>query len=341
MEVGADRFVFAAHHPAFGSSRPVDPVADVLEEIEVADRSGVHAFGIGEHHSKEFLDSAPAMLLAAAAARTSRIRLSSAVTVLGADDPVRVFQAFATLDLISGGRAEIVVGRGSSADPFALFGQNMTEYDSLFAEKLDLLLRLNASTHVHWEGRHRARLDGQGVYPRPVQPKLPVWLGATGSPESFIRAGSLGLPLALGVIGGTWTRLGPLTALYREAGRRAGLPAESLKVGVHAVGFVGSSDRRAMDAFYGPYEAVFGLIGRNAGWPAITPARFAVMASEDGALIVGGPDTVAEKLRHIDRVLGGVDRVSLQMSVGPVDRHARLEALDLLGRDVGGRLAQV
>src|SRR3989440_3387399 len=251
MEIGVDSFA-AAIGESNVSTSPADRMRDLLDEIEHADQVGLDVFGMGEHHRKEFLDSAPAVILAAAAARTKRIRLTSAVAVLSAADPVRVFQQFATLDLISQGRAEMVVGRGSFIEAFPLFGLDLDDYDSLFAEKLDLLLKIRENEHVHWSGRHRPPLTGQGVYPRPLQDPLPMWLGVGGTPESFVRAGALGLPLMVAIIGGEFRRFRPLVDLYREAGRRAGFSPDQLKVGVHSLGYVAeSSPQAAHDLFPG------------------------------------------------------------------------------------------
>ena len=227
-------------------------------------RLGLDVFGVGEHHRREFLDSAPAVILGAAAARTQRIRLTSAVTVLSAADPVRVFQEFATLDLLSQGRAEMVVGRGSSIEAFPLFGFRLEDYDSLFAEKLDLLLKIRENEHIHWSGNYRAALTGQGVYPRPVQNPLPIWLGVGGTPQSFARAGALGLPLMVAIIGGEFQRFRPLVDLYREAGTRAGYSLDQLKVGVHALGYVAATTREAADDFFPGYARAINNVGRSA-----------------------------------------------------------------------------
>src|SRR5467141_3999841 len=252
MEIGIDSFV-AAHNEVSQAVSPAVRLRDLVEEIEHADQVGLDVFGIGEHHRREFLDSAPAIILAAAAARTHRIRLTSAVTVLSSADPVRVFESFATLDLLSQGRAEMVVGRGSFVESFPLFGLKLEDYDSLFAEKLDLLLKIRENEHVHWSGKHRAALTGQGVYPRPVQNPLPIWLGVGGTPQSFARAGALGLPLMVAIIGGEPRRFRPLVDLYRETGRRAGHPPDRLKVGVHALGYVAATTREAADAYFPGY----------------------------------------------------------------------------------------
>ena len=274
IQIGIDSFAAAISDPVTGLSlRPVERMQHLLEEMELADQIGLDIFGIGEHHRAEFLDSAPAVILAAAAARTKKIRLTSAVTVLSAADPVRVFQEFATLDLISHGRAEIVAGRGSFVESYPLFGLRLEDYDELFAEKLDLLLALRESTRVTWSGKHRAPLTGQAVYPRPLQDPLPIWIGVGGTPESFVRAGMLGLPLMVAIIGGETKRFRPLVDLYREAGRRAGHPAEKLTVGLHAIGFLADSTQQAADDFYPGYAHTFTEIGKERGWPPTTRAR--------------------------------------------------------------------
>jgi probable LLM family oxidoreductase len=335
MEIGLDSFVALAPETSVSTAlAPARRMADLLEEVEAADRAGLDVFGIGEHHRPEYLDSAPAVILAAAAARTQRIRLASAVTVLSADDPVRVFQDVATLDLLSQGRAEMVVGRGSFSEAYPLFGHSFEDYDSLFAEKLDLLLRIRESATVTWSGRHRAPLAGQGVYPRPVQDPLPIWIGVGGTPESFIRAGALGLPLMVAIIGGQPRRFRPLVELYREAGRRAGHPADRLKLGVHALGYVAESDGRAADEFFPGYQRAFTQIGRERGWPPTTRAQFEAGRGPDGALLVGTADTVVEKIRRLDEALGGLDRLTFQMSVAALPHDGLLRAITCLGEKV-------
>src|SRR5881296_1027975 len=262
MEIGVDSFAAALTETSIAVSQ-ADRMRDLLEEIEHADQVGLDVFGVGEHHRKEFLDSAPAVILAAAAARTKRIRLTSAVAVLSAADPVRLFQEFATLDLISNGRAEMVVGRGSFIEAFPLFGLHLEDYDSLFAEKLDLLLKIRENEHVHWTGRHRPALTGQGVYPRPLQDPLPIWVGVGGTPESFARAGALGLPLMVAIIGGETRRFRPLVDLYREAGRRAGHAPDQLKVGIHSLGYIAETTQKAADDFYPGYARAFTEVGKE------------------------------------------------------------------------------
>ena len=291
-------------------------------------------FGIGEHHRREFLDSAPTVILAAAAARTRRIRLTSAVTVLSAADPVRVFQEFATLDLLSKGRAEMVVGRGSFIEAFPLFGLELEDYDSLFAEKLDLLLNIRENTHVHWSGKHRAALTGQGVYPRPLQNPLPVWLGVGGTPASFVRAGTLGLPLMVAIIGGEPHRFRPLIDRYRWAGSRAGHSPEQLKVGVHSLGYVADSSTTAEDEFFPGYARSFTEIGRERGWPPMTRAHFDAQLGPTGALLVGDPETVAEKILRVNESLGGISRLTFQMSVADLPHAKLMRAIELIGTRV-------
>lgn len=306
MEIGIDSFAAILPDPATGKSpSPTDRMADLLDEIEVADRAGLDVFGIGEHHRAEFLDSAPAIILAAAAARTRKIRLTSAVTVLSAADPVRIFQEFATLDLIARGRAEMVVGRGSFGEAYALFGTDPRDYDELFAEKLGLLLRLNETTYPIWKGRFRAPLEGQGVYPRPHQPRLPLWIGVGGTPQSFARAGTLGLPLMVAIIGGTFERFRPLVDLYREAGTSAGHSPDKLKVGVHAMGFVGEIDMAAREAFFPGWAHLTEKVGRERGWPPPSRQQFDAMAGPEGVFLIGDPATVAAKMLQASEELGG------------------------------------
>ncbi|MDQ6888269.1 MAG: LLM class flavin-dependent oxidoreductase [Gemmatimonadota bacterium] len=310
----------------------------LVERIAHADQAGLDVFGIGEHHRREFLDSAPAVILAAAAARTSRIRLTSAVTVLSAVDPVRVFQQFATLDLLSQGRAEMVVGRGSFTEAFPLFGLSFEDYDALFAEHLDLLLEIRANEHVHWSGNHRPPLTGQGVYPRPLQDPLPIWLGVGGTPQSFVRAGSLGLPLMVAIIGGETHRFRPLVDLYREAGRRAGHLPEQLKVGMHALGYVAETTQAAREEFFPGYARTFTRTGRERGWPPVTRAHFDAQVRPQGALLVGDPDEVTEKILRHSEALGGLSRVTFQMDVATLPHAKLLNAIELLGTRVAPAL---
>jgi probable LLM family oxidoreductase len=340
IEVGIDSFATAFDDASLHSNR-TDRLQNLIRLVEQADKVGLDIFGIGEHHRRDFLDSAPAVILAAAAARTSRIRLTSAVTVLSAADPVRVFQEFATLDLLSRGRAEMVVGRGSFVEAFPLFGLSLEHYDSLFAEKLDLLLKIRDNEHVHWSGEHRPALTGQGVYPRPLQNPLPIWLGVGGTPESFIRAGLLGLPLAVAVIGGETHRFRPLVDLYREAGRRAGHSPDQLKVALHSLGYVAESTQQAADDFYPGYARAFNKIGRERGWHPVTRADFDAQRGPLGALIIGDPDEVVKKIIRHSKALGGISRVTFQMDPGSLSQEKMTHAIDLLGKRVAPSLREV
>jgi probable LLM family oxidoreductase len=333
MEVGVDSFAAALTETSVAVGQ-ADRMRDLLEEIERADQVGLDVFGVGEHHRKEFLDSAPAVILAAAAARTKRIRLTSAVAVLSAADPVRVFQEFATLDLISQGRAEMVVGRGSFIEAFPLFGLDLDDYDSLFAEKLDLLLKIRENEFVHWSGNHRPALTGQGVYPRPLQNPLPIWLGVGGTPESFVRAGTLGLPLMVAIIGGETRRFRPLVDLYREAGRRAGFSPDRLKVGVHSLGYVAATAQQAADDFFPGYARAINTIGKERGWGPMTRAQFEAQLTPNGALLVGTADEVAAKILRHSEALGGISRVTFMMNGASLPHLKLMSAIDLIANRV-------
>lgn len=341
MQIGIDTFVPTYQEGAGGSAHPeAQRVRDLLDEIELADTLGIDAYGIGEHHREEFVASSPATLLAAAASRTRRIRLGSSVTVLSSDDPVRVFQQFATIDLISGGRAEITVGRGSFIESYPLFGFDLKDYDALFAEKLDLLLKLRDDVHVHWSGKHRAPLSGQGVYPRPLQERLPIRLGVGGTPNSFVRAGTLGLPLVVAIIGGEPHRFRPLIEMYREAGRLAGHPAEQLTVGVHTIGFIGDTTEEAVADYYPSHSRMMNRIGRERGWPPFTPAQFDAARSPRGALMLGAPDEIVRKVRSIDESLGGIDRLSILLDGNLLPHDRVMHAIHLLGTEVAPAVRQ-
>ena len=335
MQVGVDSFATAfGKDAAVLAGNAAEALRQLTDRIEHAEQVGLDVFGIGEHHRREFLDSAPPIILAAAAAKTRRIRLTSAVTVLSAADPVRVFQQFATLDLLSQGRAEMVVGRGSFIESFPLFGLRLEDYDSLFAEKLDLLLNIRENELVHWSGKHRAPLTGQGVYPRPLQNPLPIWLGVGGTPESFARAGALGLPLMVAIIGGETRHFRPLVDLYREAGRRAGHAAAQLKVGVHALGYVADTSQQAVEDFFPGYARSFTEIGKERGWTPVTRAHFNALLGPRGALLVGNPDEVAEKILEQSEALGGISRISFQMDVAALPHAKLMHAIELLGTRV-------
>jgi probable LLM family oxidoreductase len=331
MEIGVDSFAAMFSGNNSKAINDADALSQLLDRIEHADHAGLDVFGIGEHHRKGFLDSAPTLILAAAAARTKRIRLTSAVTVLSAADPVRVFQNFATLDLISGGRAEMVAGRGSFIEAFPLFGYNLEDYDELFAEKLDLLLKIRDNEFVTWSGKFRPALKNQPVYPRPLQDSLPIWIGVGGTPESFIRAGTLGLPLMVAIIGGETHHFRPLVELYREAGKRAGYLPEQLKVGMHSLGYVANTSKDALDDFYPGYAAAMTKVGKERGWPPMTRQRFEAQIGPKGALLVGSPEEIAEKiLRHSD-ALGGISRLTFQMDTAEVPHEKLMRSIELIG----------
>jgi probable LLM family oxidoreductase len=335
MQIGIDSFVETTLDPLNGvTTSAVGRVRDLLEEIELADQVGLDVFGIGEHHRKEFVASAPAVLLAAAAARTKRIRLTSAVTVLSSDDPVRVFQEFATLDLVSQGRAEIIVGRGSFIESYPLFGFDLNDYDSLFAEKLELLLKIRQNTHVHWSGKHRAALTGQGVYPRPAQNPLPIRIGVGGTPRSFARAGALGIPLVVAIIGGEPRRFRPFIDLYRQAGRRADHAPEALSVGIHSIGFLADTSAQAANDFYPSYAQLFGRIGKERGWPPVTRAQFDAACGSTGALLVGDAESIAEKILFENEALGGISRMTILLNGGMIPHSKVMRAIELLGTRV-------
>ncbi len=331
MEIGVDSFAAMMSGNEKKAINDADALSLLLERIEHADRSGLDIFGIGEHHRKGFLDSAPTLILAAAAARTKNIRLTSAVTVLSAADPVRVFQNFATLDLISNGRAEMVAGRGSFIEAFPLFGHRLEDYDELFIEKLELLLKIRDNEFVSWSGKFRPALQGQAVYPRPVQSTLPIWIGVGGTPESFIRAGTLGLPLMVAIIGGETHHFAPLVNLYREAGEKAGHQPEKLKVGIHSLGYVANTTQEAMDDFYPGYAASMTKIGKERGWPPMTRSRFEAQTGPRGALVVGGPEEVAAKILRHSEALGGISRFTFQMDTAEVPHEKLMQAITLIG----------
>ena len=334
MQIGIDSFVATAPH-----QENTRIVSNLLDRIVAADRAGLDLYALGEHHRGDFLDSAAHMYLAAAAARTERILLGSAVTVISAADPVRTFQNFATLDLISNGRAEIVAGRGSFTEAFPLFGYNLNDYHELFKEKLELLLKIRDEEIVTWQGRFRAPLREQTVYPRPQQRKLPIWLGVGGTPSSFVRAGTLGLPLMVAVIGGQTFRFAPLVDAYREAYLKAGHPEAEMRVGLHSLGFVAETSEAAHAAFYPGYKIMFDQIGKERGGAPVTEAGYYSQAGPTGALVVGNPEEVAEKILRHSKFLGGIDRFTFQMDMvmnSPAGggHEGQLRAIELIGREV-------
>ena len=329
MELGIDSF---ARKPKGMRSR--DALAELLERIEFADTIGLDSFGIGEHYREEFLDSAPAVILAAAAARTERIRLTSAVSVLSTADPVRLFQSFATLDLISDGRAEMVVGRGSSVESFPLFGMDLQDYDALFAEKLELLLELRENEIVNWSGKFRPALVDQPVYPRPLQSPLPIWLGVGGTPASFARAGTLGLPLMVAVIGGETHRFRPLIDLYRRAGKEAGYSPENLRVGLHSLGYVAETTETAVADYFPGYAKTFTKLGKERGFGPVTRSGFDAQAGPSGAFLVGSPEDVAQKILRHSKALGGISRVTFQMDSADLSHEQLLNSYELIATRV-------
>ena len=335
MEIGIDSFAASGYRNPDGTQvNNSDALEQLLERIEIADRAGLDVFGIGEHHRKEFLDAAPVAILAAAAARTKRIRLTSAVTVLSAADPVRVFQNFATLDLISKGRAEMVLGRGSFIEAFPLFGYELDDYDNLFNEKLGLLLKIRDNETVTWSGKFRPALHNQSIYPRPVQQPLPMWIGVGGTPESFIRAGKLGLPLMVAIIGGETHRFRPLVESYREAGIKAGHSEDKLKVGLHSLGYVAETKEQAVNSYFPGYAETFTRIGRERGWPPVTRGHFDAQTGPRGALIIGGPEEVAEKIIRHSESLGGITRLTFQMDNAGLSHQQLKDSIELIGSKV-------
>ncbi|HET7032518.1 MAG TPA: LLM class flavin-dependent oxidoreductase [Casimicrobiaceae bacterium] len=339
MEIGIDSFA-AAYDPAGLALDPAQRMNELLEQIVFADQVGLDVFGVGEHHRKEYLDSAAPVILGAAAARTTRIRLTSAVTVLSAIDPVRLYQQFATVDLLSRGRAEIVAGRGSSIDAFPLFGLSLEDYDALYAEHLDLLLNVREHEHVTWSGRFRAPLTGQGVYPRAVQKPLPVWIGVGGSPGSFARAGALGLPLMVAIIGGQTRRFRPLIDLYHESAKRSGQPRDRLKVGVHSLGYVASSKAKAADEFFPGYAQAISSVAKERGWRDASRADFDAQLGADGALLIGEPEEVAAKILRHSEALGGISRLTFQMNASSLPHAKLLASIELLGTRVAPMVRQ-
>ncbi len=337
MELGLHTFGDVDAGAADKGADAARRLRELVEEIELADQVGLDVFGLGEHHRPDYAISAPAVVLAAAAARTKNIRLTSAVTVLSSDDPVRVFQQFATLDAISNGRAEIMAGRGSFIESFPLFGYDLGDYDALFSEKLDLLLALRDHEEVTWQGTMRAPLRGRGVYPRPVQAKLPVWIAVGGTPQSAVRAGSLGLPLAVAIIGGEYPRFAPFFKLYREAGLRAGHDPSRLKTSINVHGFIADTTQGAADTFYGPQAQVMDRIGRERGWGPTSRAHFDQARSPLGNLFLGEPELVAEKIVAAHRVFG-MDRFLLQMAIGPMPHQAIMRGIELYGTKVAPRV---
>jgi probable LLM family oxidoreductase len=334
MEIGIYTFVDRTPDPQTGQTiSAAQRLADLLEEVELADQVGLDVFAVGEHHRPEYVASAPAVILGAAAARTKNIRLSSAVTVLSSDDPVRVFQQFSTVDLLSGGRAEIMAGRGSFIESFPLFGYSLDDYDSLFSEKLEMLLEIRSNEKLNWSGKHRAPVKGLGVYPRPLQDPLPVWIAVGGTPGSVIRAGKLGLPIAFAIIGGDPRQFAPLVQLYLDTGEAAGFTRDQLKVSINSHAFVADTSQAAADTYYGPYAYVMSKIGQERGWPPMNRAQFERMRAPGGSLLVGDPQEVIDKILY-EHELFGHDRFLAQMEVGTMPHKELMRAIELLGTKV-------
>ncbi|MET3207502.1 UNVERIFIED_CONTAM: putative LLM family oxidoreductase [Paenibacillus sp. PvR008] len=340
MEIGISTFVETTPDTQTGEViSHAQRIREVVEEIVLADRVGLDVYGVGEHHRKDYAASAPAVILAAAASQTQRIRLTSAVTVLSSDDPVRVFQDFATLDGISNGRAEIMAGRGSFIESFPLFGYDLDNYDELFDEKLELLLKIRDSEKVTWKGGHRPAINNLGVYPRPVQNPLPVWIGSGGNQESVVRAGLLGLPLVLAIIGGSPVQFAPLVELYKKAAAHAGHDASLLPVASHSHGFIAENTELAADKFFPSTQQSMNVLGRERGWGPYTRSSFDAARSFEGALYVGDPDTVAKKIIHLRKQVG-ITRFLLHVPVGTMPHEDVMRAIELLGTEVAPRVRE-
>ncbi|SKC22043.1 LLM class flavin-dependent oxidoreductase [Alkalitalea saponilacus] len=335
IELGIDSFAAVkTEESRTRAHNSMESLEELLERIVRADESGLHLFGFGEHHREEYLDSANTIIMAAAAARTRQIRLVSAVTVLSAADPVRVYQQFATLDLISKGRVEMVAGRGSFIDAFPLFGLDMKDYDELFTEKMELFLKIQKEGRITWSGKFRPAMNDQPVYPRSFQNPIPVWLGVGGTPASFVRAGKMGLPLMVAVIGGETHRFRPLVDMYRNAWLQAGHPESEMKVGLHSLGYVADTTHNAIEEFYPGYAESFTKIGQERGWPPVTRSRFDPLVREKGALLVGDASTVAEKILRHSEALGGINRVTFQMDSALLSHEQMLRSIELIGKEV-------
>ena len=334
MQIGVDSFAATESFDKSNSKKNAKSVEKLINRIIKADEVGLDVFGIGEHHRKEFLDSAPHMILSAAAAKTKNITLTSAVTVLSAADPVRVFQNYATLDLISNGRAEIVAGRGSFTEAFELFGYNLSEYDQLFEEKLELLIKIQNNDYVNWSGNYRPELNNQIIFPKPIQNPLPIWIGVGGTPQSFIRAGKLGLPLMIAIIGGETHRFKSLVDMYRESGRRAGHSPEKLKIGLHSLGYVAENSKKAVEDYFPGYAKTFTRIGKERGWPSVTLERFKAQNGPLGALMIGSPKEIAEKILRHSEALGGISRFTFQMDNAELSHKQLLKSIELIGNKI-------
>ena len=341
MEIGITTFVENTPDPATGKLlSPYERMMNLMEEIELADQVGLDVFSIGEHHRPDFIVSSPAVVLAAAAVKTKKIRLSSAVTVLSSDDPVRVFQDFAHVDLLSKGRAEIMAGRGSFIESFPLFGNDMKDYDTLFAEKLDLLIKLNKSEKISWSGKHRPAIDNRGVYPRPYQKELPIWVAVGGTPASVVRAANYGLPMALAIIGGNPARFVPFTKLYKQTWKEAGHDPAKLQLAINSHGYMADDSQKAADEFYGPYAYLMGKLGRERGWSPMDREVYEMMREPDGSLLVGSPQQVIDKILYEHELFGNT-RFLLHISVGTLPHGQVMRAIELLGTVVAPAVKKV
>lgn len=331
MEIGITTFVENTPDPATGKLlSPHERMMNLMEEIVLSDQVGLDVFAIGEHHRPDFIVSSPAVVLAAAAVKTKTIKLSSAVTVLSSDDPVRVFQDFAHVDLLSKGRAEIIAGRGSFIESFPLFGNDLKDYDTLFAEKLELLIQLNKGERVTWKGKHRASINNLGVYPRPYQQQLPVWVAVGGTPASVVRAATHGLPMALAIIGGMPERFVPFTDLYKETYGKSGHEPGKLQLAINAHGYIADESQKAADEFYGPYAYVMNKLGRERGWSPMSRDHYEMMRAPEGSLLVGSPQQVIDKILYAYELFGNT-RFLLHISVGTLPHARVMRAIELLG----------
>jgi len=334
MEIGISTFVERTPDSATGQTvSPQQRMRDLMEEVELMDQVGLDVFAVGEHHRPDFVASSPAVILAAAAVKTKNIKLSSAVTVLSSDDPVRVFQDFATVDLLSDGRAEIMAGRGSFIESFPLFGYDLDDYDDLFAEKLDLLIKLNKSEKITWKGKHRPAIDNRGVYPRPYQPELPIWVAVGGTPNSVIRAATYGLPLAIAIIGGSPDHFKPLAQLYKSTWIKAGHDESKMQLSVHSHGYIADTSQQAADEFYPSYQYVMTQLGKERGWQPLTRVQYEGLRSKKGALLVGSVQEVTEKILY-EQELFGLTRFLLHISVGTMPHKQVMRSIELLGTKV-------
>ncbi|MCE7057376.1 LLM class flavin-dependent oxidoreductase [Algoriphagus sp. AGSA1] len=331
MELGISTFAELTPDPKTGETlSPAQRMKNLMEEIQLADQVGLDVYAIGEHHRPDFVVSSPATVLAAAAMITKNIKLSSAVTVLGSEDPVRVFQQFAHVDLLSEGRAEIMAGRGSFIESFPLFGQDLNDYDAIFAEKLDLLLQLNKSEQISWRGKFRPAIANRGVFPRPYQQEIPVWLAVGGTPQSVVRAAEKGLPLALAIIGGSPDRFTYFTDLYRQSWIKAGRNQEDIQIAVHSHGFIGADSQQAADDFYAPYALVMTQLGKERGWPPMNRGQYDAMRAKDGSLVLGSTQEVIEKILMQQEMMG-LTRYLLHLSVGTMPHDKLMKAIELYG----------